>query len=182
MGFQDRKFRTAKAEIERANQFIQSIWATTGGTVTTSEKVDMTEPDLNESIQDFTRKLIDQAKLIGENPTSDRLTLDEYQRRTQDTAVYPGKGSTLGLYYTALGLGEAGEVQGKVKKIIRDDNSVLTDEKKTAIAKELGDILWYCAALACELGLSLGEIAEANLSKLASRKERGAIQGSGDDR
>jgi NTP pyrophosphatase (non-canonical NTP hydrolase) len=110
------------------------------------------------------------------------LTLDEYQDRTQHTAKYPGSGAVEGLYYTALGLGEAGEVQGKIKKIMRDDGGILTDEKRQAIAGELGDVLWYVAAMAKELGASLGDIAQANLDKLASRRERGVIGGSGDNR
>lgn len=106
----------------------------------------------------------------------------EYQDRTADTAVYPGQGSVLGLYYVGLGLGEAGEVQGKIKKILRDDDSVLTEDKVKEIGKELGDALWYVAQTATELGLSLNDIAAGNLEKLADRRERGVIQGSGDNR
>jgi NTP pyrophosphatase (non-canonical NTP hydrolase) len=47
---------------------------------------------------------------------------------------------------------------------------------------ELGDVLWYAAQLATELGLSLETIAEANLAKLASRADRNVIGGSGDRR
>jgi len=91
--------------------------------------------------------------------------------------------------YAALGLaGEAGEVAEKVKKLIRDADQhrnvdgTLTDEFKDALRKELGDVLWYLAAVATEAGLSLSEVAEANIAKLRSRKERGQLQGSGDDR
>ncbi len=110
------------------------------------------------------------------------LTLDDYQFRTSHTAKYPGRGSVEGIYYTALGLGEAGEVQGKIKKIMRDDGGIVTEEKRQQIASELGDVLWYVAALAKELSFSLGDIAQANLDKLADRKERGVIGGSGDNR
>lgn len=109
-------------------------------------------------------------------------TLDSYQAATQDTAIYPGKGTVIGLAYTALGLGEAGEVQGKIKKILRDDNSELSPEKAEAIADELGDLLWYVAACAREIGYDLNQIARRNISKLASRKERGTLGGSGDNR
>ena len=72
---------------------------------------------------------------------------------------------------TPLGLcGEAGETAEKVKKAIRDDGGTLTEERRAAIAAELGDVLWYVAQLATEAGLDLDELAEANLEKLASRQ------------
>lgn len=88
----------------------------------------------------------------------------------------------LSLIYPALGLSEVGELQGKVKKVIRDSGGKVTDEARATLAKELGDSLWYHAALATELGLDLGEVAAANLAKLADRKERGVLGGSGDNR
>lgn len=109
-------------------------------------------------------------------------TLDAYQNEAVKTAIYPGKGSITGLVYCALGLGEAGELQGKVKKIMRDDDMILTEEKRDAIAEELGDVLWYVANMASELGYTLEVIAYMNIIKLASRKERGVLQGSGDNR
>lgn len=108
--------------------------------------------------------------------------LNDYQNLAEQTAIYPGKGSIMGLVYTALGLGEAGEVQNKVKKILRDDNQVLTEEKRNAIAKELGGNLWYIAMCSKELGYSLEEIAQLNINELFSRKERGVLKGSGDNR
>jgi NTP pyrophosphatase (non-canonical NTP hydrolase) len=68
------------------------------------------------------------------------------------------------------------------KKAIRDDGGQLSDERRTAMAKELGDVLWYVAQLASELGLELDAIAEANLEKLLSRQRRGVLSGSGDER
>jgi NTP pyrophosphatase (non-canonical NTP hydrolase) len=109
------------------------------------------------------------------------LDFSEYQHRSRATAVYPGAGDNL--TYPALGLcGEAGEAAEKVKKAIRDDGGLLTDERRAALAAELGDVLWYVAQLATEAGLDLGEIADDNLSKLLSRKERNVLQGSGDTR
>lgn len=110
------------------------------------------------------------------------MEMNKYQLEATKTAIYPGKYTTTGLLYTALGLGEAGEVQGKVKKILRDDNGELTQEKQIVIAAELGDLLWYIANMAEELGVSLDYIAEQNLNKLNSRKDRGVLQGSGDNR
>jgi NTP pyrophosphatase (non-canonical NTP hydrolase) len=109
------------------------------------------------------------------------MRFSEYQQRSRATAVYPDAGDNI--VYPALGLcGEAGETAEKVKKAIRDDGGTLTEERREAIAAELGDVLWYAAQLATEAGLELEEIAEANLAKLASRRERAVLHGSGDDR
>lgn len=110
------------------------------------------------------------------------MQFNEYQQKANETAIYPGKGTVMGLAYTALGLGESGEVQGKVKKILRDDSGIISEQKRQAIKKELGDNLWYIAQTATELELTLDEIAEANVSKLSNRKKRGVLTGSGDDR
>ena len=107
-----------------------------------------------------------------------------YQESCKQTAIYPGSGtgSVLALAYCGLGLGEVGEVQGKIKKILRDSNGEVSEEVKVALAAELGDVLWYCASLATELGMNLADVADDNLKKLSSRKERGQLKGSGDDR
>lgn len=111
-------------------------------------------------------------------------TFGEYQEAIADTAIYPdhGMGSPAALAYVGLGLGEAGEVQGKIKKILRDDSGIITEEKRIEIAKELGDLLWYVARTAEELGYELGGIAKQNVAKLNSRMERGVLKGSGDNR
>ena len=109
------------------------------------------------------------------------MRFSEYQSRSRETAVYPEAGNNI--VYPALGLcGEAGETAEKVKKAIRDDGGTLTEERREAIAAELGDVLWYVAQLATEAGLELEEIAQANLDKLASRQRRAVLHGSGDDR
>lgn len=82
-----------------------------------------------------------------------------------------------------LGLSdESGEVLAKFKKILRDKNGKLTDEDKKEIAKELGDVLWYVSVVAHLLGYSMDDVAQMNLDKLASRKQRGTLSGSGDNR
>ncbi|MFN2202707.1 MAG: nucleoside triphosphate pyrophosphohydrolase family protein [Caldilineaceae bacterium] len=87
------------------------------------------------------------------------------------------------IVYPTLGLtNEAGEVAGKVKKIFRDKDGVISDEDREALKAELGDVLWYLTQICTDLGLSLEEVAEANISKLFSRLERGQIQGDGDNR
>lgn len=112
------------------------------------------------------------------------ITFDDYMRQTRKTAIYPeaGTGSTLALAYAGLGLGEAGEIQNQLKKIIRDNHGEVTDERREAIAKELGDLCWYIGRCADELDLSLDKIILQNLEKLNSRAERGVLQGSGDNR
>lgn len=107
-----------------------------------------------------------------------------YTLQTRMTAVYPevGTGSALALAYVGLGLGEAGEVQGKIKKVIRDAGGELTDEHRNAIEAELGDLMWYVARLCDEAGLSFDNVLAKNVSKLLDRKDRGCLGGSGDYR
>jgi NTP pyrophosphatase (non-canonical NTP hydrolase) len=108
------------------------------------------------------------------------VEFSEYQRLSRRTAMYPREA---GLSYPTLGLaGEAGEVAEQIKKSIRDDGGEMTPERRAALSKELGDVLWYLAQLATELDLDLDEVAQANLDKLRSRQLRGVLSGSGDDR
>ena len=106
------------------------------------------------------------------------MQLDEYQERAYDTAIYPE-----GLNYPILGLaGEAGELCNKYKKILRDKGGEADVNDMGELAKELGDVLWYVAQIATELDTDLETIARRNLMKLAGRKARGVLGGSGDDR
>ena len=108
------------------------------------------------------------------------MQANTYQRWTRETAIYPKDASVT---YTALGLvGEAGEVANVVKKILRDDGGKVSEEKQEKLKAELGDICWYLARLADELGLELEDIMDANVFKLQSRLERGQLKGSGDNR
>ncbi|HEX3451892.1 MAG TPA: nucleoside triphosphate pyrophosphohydrolase family protein [Solirubrobacteraceae bacterium] len=108
------------------------------------------------------------------------MELSEYQRLSRSTAEYPRRGA---LTYPALGLaGEAGEFADHAKKVIRDDGGEVTPQRREAMAKELGDVLWYVAQLASELGLELEQVARDNLDKLLSRQRRGVLSGSGDER
>lgn len=126
-------------------------------------------------------------------------TLNIYQTIALKSAIYPGRGTPIGLMYVALkGAGEAGEFAEHVGKALRDDNlldmdeldeefiglsvSPLTPERRDKLIKEIGDQLWYLAAKCQELGITLGDAAHINLQKLASRTARGKLQGSGDDR
>jgi len=112
------------------------------------------------------------------------LNMNEYQADAASTMIYKWK-----VIYPALGLAsEAGEVCDKIKKMIRDDdirfdgNERLTDAQRADIIFELGDVLWYVAALSRDLGVSLNELAHMNLEKLALRKQRSSLNGSGDYR
>lgn len=109
------------------------------------------------------------------------MELNEYQKKAKSYAIYP---ESYRITYPALGLsGEAGEIANKVKKLIRDEyNKEDFEQKKIDIAFEIGDVLWYCATLAQDLGVSLSVIAAQNLDKLEDRKQRNAIQGDGDNR
>lgn len=108
------------------------------------------------------------------------MTLNEYQEGARTTAIYPQESQII---YPTLGLtGEAGEVADKVKKVIRDNNGAFDDERKHQIALELGDVMWYAASLAHDLGYTLEEVCQMNLDKLASRMQRDKIHGSGDHR
>lgn len=106
---------------------------------------------------------------------------DEYQELSKKTALMPQAAHPI--YYPAMGLaGEAGEVLNHVKKIMRDDANVLTDERRTALKKELGDVLWYLAQVASAANFKLSDLASSNLTKLFDRMERGVIRGQGDNR
>ena len=106
--------------------------------------------------------------------------LDLYQKVALTTAIYPREQAII---YPTLGLtGEAGEVANKVKKIIRDGSNKNDNSMVSEIKSEIGDCLWYIAVLADDIGCKLSDIANTNLIKLANRKEKGTIGGSGDKR
>ena len=105
------------------------------------------------------------------------MNVNVYQEKAVATAIYPESHK---ITYPALGMaGEAGEVANKVKKIIRDGKKSLPDDWQQQLASEIGDVLWYCAALARDLDMSLATIMAANLDKLKARQEQGTLGGSG---
>ncbi|HEX5797651.1 MAG TPA: nucleoside triphosphate pyrophosphohydrolase family protein [Candidatus Saccharimonadales bacterium] len=110
------------------------------------------------------------------------LDFDEYQKRALTTASTTND-EFKDIMHWILGVtGEAGEIAEKTKKIIRDKKGVISDADKAELSKEIGDVLWYLAVLAHHLDLSFEDIAKDNLEKLQSRKHRGMIGGSGDNR
>lgn len=109
------------------------------------------------------------------------MELNEYQEKTEVTAIYPNAGNNV--YYPTLGLvGEAGEIANKVKKIMRDGDGVITDDVRKTLSKEIGDVMWYIGRLCSELDIYLDDVCSANLDKLLDRKNRNALKGSGDNR
>ncbi|MCM1219065.1 MAG: nucleoside triphosphate pyrophosphohydrolase family protein [Lachnospiraceae bacterium] len=108
------------------------------------------------------------------------MELNDYQKAALSTAIYPNDGK---ISYLALAIcGEAGEAADKVKKVLRDKQGQFYNADLTAIALELGDILWYIANLASVLGFSLSDIATLNIDKINGRVERGTLHGTGDNR
>jgi NTP pyrophosphatase (non-canonical NTP hydrolase) len=104
------------------------------------------------------------------------VTFGTYQEACTGTAIYDG---SLAVVYPAMGLAnEAGEVLGKVKKKLRDGG----DYNVADLKAEIGDVLWYMAALCTDLDIDLEDVALSNLDKLQSRMDRDVLGGSGDYR
>jgi NTP pyrophosphatase (non-canonical NTP hydrolase) len=124
------------------------------------------------------------------------MEMDKYTAMVQDTALYremsekfvaeapPEKLVKLfRIFYTITGLsGEVGEIQNKIKKIIRDGNGEVTDEMVKDFKSEMGDVFWYFEAFIQEFGLTLNDVAQANYDKITDRKKRDVLHGSGDNR
>ncbi len=113
------------------------------------------------------------------------MDFDTYQAESRKKALYPDIGNNF--VFPTLGLvGEAGEIAEKVKKLIRDKNTAtpetVASSDREEIQKELGDVLWYLSQLASEFNLSLNDVAQVNLEKIASRHDRGVVHGDGDNR
>lgn len=108
------------------------------------------------------------------------MKFSEYQDFVNDMKVYKEKDAII--YPTIKLAGETGEVSEKVGKTIRDNGGIFSEEGKVALIKELGDVLWYVSALADDLGYNLEHVALTNMGKLNSRKDRGVVHGSGDER
>lgn len=109
-----------------------------------------------------------------------RVSLNEFQKKFPNTDYFILE--IMALAYDGLGMGEAGEVQGKIKKIIRDNGGIITDEVRKEIIFEMGDTLWYLASMCQTLGISLEEVANMNIEKLKNRHVKGTVHGSGDNR
>lgn len=112
--------------------------------------------------------------------SEENMDFNNYQFRAKQTAIYP---KDKALEYLGLGLvSEAGEVAGKIKKLIRDHDSKLTPELAHQISLEVGDVLWYIAQLCTELNTNMGKVAVDNIDKLSKRLSENKIKGDGDNR
>lgn len=108
------------------------------------------------------------------------MEIKQYEEVIKMTAVFPQE---IGLLYCTLGVnGEAGEIAEKVKKLYRDSNGEMTEELRQSLIKEIGDVIWYCAALSSVLGVSLEEVLDKNYEKLMKRRATNTLHGNGDDR
>lgn len=111
------------------------------------------------------------------------MDFDEYEKLASRTAIFNDSQRLYRLYDLGLGIaGESGELVEKLKKIIRDDDGKVTEERREALKKEIGDVLWYLSQLSSALGFKFSEAAEANVKKLEDRYARDMIKGSGDNR
>ena len=113
------------------------------------------------------------------------ISFDAYQLATSDTAIYPeaNQGTPAAINYCLVGAaGEVGEIMNKWGKAIRDNDSQLDYDQRKDMGKEIGDVFWFLTRAADELGISIGVILNENLEKLQSRKARGVLSGSGDNR
>lgn len=116
------------------------------------------------------------------------MTLNDYQKESLKTDTYKNSGkdvdvTDLAFLNKVLGLvGESGEVAEKIKKILRNNNGLMSDEERADVMKELGDVLWYLSVLSSYLGYDLDKVARTNLDKLADRNKRGVLKSKGDNR
>ncbi|QMP84213.1 MazG-like nucleotide pyrophosphohydrolase [Streptomyces phage Coruscant] len=113
------------------------------------------------------------------------ISFDAYQLATSETAIYPeaNKGTFKAINYCLVGAsGEVGEIMNKLGKIIRDNDSEISYEQRKDFTKEVGDVIWFLTRAVDEMGFSMEVVLQENLAKLRSRKERGVLSGSGDNR
>lgn len=112
------------------------------------------------------------------------MDLNKYQKRAVNLDISPSELYSIDhISLMTLGLcGESGEVAEKIKKVIRDNNGIVSLDTHKATKKELGDVLWYLAVLAESLNMSLGDVAKTNINKLEDREKRNVSHGSGDNR
>lgn len=116
----------------------------------------------------------------GVNMTKE-VTLNEYQKTTQERAIYPGQGEINGmnggLNYCILALcGEAGELANTYKKLLRDEHGQVNDKARENLLLELGDCMWYMARIAQELNCNLADVAQMNITKLHNRALKKKIE------
>lgn len=111
------------------------------------------------------------------------MDFSEYEELAVRTATFSGKQKEHILAYLTLGVtGEAGEIAEKIKKAMRNEEGVISEERRDALKLEVGDVLWYLTMLSRELNFTLEDAAKANIEKLADRARRDVIKSQGDYR
>ncbi len=111
------------------------------------------------------------------------MEFNDYQKKSRVHAFYPNQNSPESYQYLVLGLvGEAGELAEHYKHALRDDGGEITEDTRRLVSKELGDVLWYLANLAYELGYDFEDVAKSNLQKIEDRVKHGTLKGRGSDR
>lgn len=111
------------------------------------------------------------------------MTFEEYQKAAVTTALKSYDDPIMQNSIWVMGIaGEAGEIVEKWKKAVAYREGKFTDDEFADFKKEFADVIWYIAVLAESLGVSLEEIMEHNIKKLADRQKRNVIKGSGDNR
>lgn len=181
----NKKLRDQNAEIVAQNKDLNLLRTEREELLAQIEKLDREADGLRQKVQ---RRQLEASKLLREIDALKRIpTFESYLAalESENLIVYPDAGQQTmpAITYCVLGLcGESGEVAEKIKKILRDNGGEITDELRMALAKEMGDVLWYWTRLCSEVGLSPAQVAELNLAKLISRRDRGAFGGSGDER
>ncbi len=108
------------------------------------------------------------------------MKFNDYQAQAINTAIYP-KDKALEYLVPAIGE-EVGELLKLFAKTVRDNGGSYRDVDRDKAIKEAGDLLWMLSAMCSELGISLNDVAQANIVKLQSRQRRGVLNGSGDNR
>ncbi len=109
------------------------------------------------------------------------MKLDDYQKQAA-SFFWGGSDDVFDILGLSLGVcGEAGELAEKIKKLYFNKKMEITDEDLGLIGKEIGDTLWYLAALSEKLGLSLDDAATNNIAKLNKRKDTKTLKGDGDE-
>ena len=111
------------------------------------------------------------------------MDFNEYQKLAARTATFENKEAWYPLMYVALGVaGESGELIEKLKKVMRNDDGVISEEKREGMKQEIGDILWYLSQFARLIDVSFQDVAQANIDKTWDRAQRGVLKSEGDNR
>ena len=114
---------------------------------------------------------------------SSNMTFNEYQEKTNETAIYDKSDPYYALIYNITGIcGEAGECSNVMQKSMRKGEKTISPELKQTMLSEISDVLWFCAQACRMLETDFSDVAKYNIEKLLDRKRRNKINGSGNNR